>query len=166
MADSMKNRSGRRRGRGRGLTMLLLAAVVVLAGGGGATWYFAFGGKAMLAAKPSPAPNLVSLKPFVVTLRDENKDLHFVQLGIDLDVEGAEASKTVITVLPEVKDAIRLEILKHGVADITTPDGIGRLRDALVDSVNGTIKAVLQPQPTLAAETVVRGVYFSELVVE
>jgi len=162
MAD--RNRRVRRRGPGR--TLLVLAGVLALAIGGGAAWYFAFGGKALLAEKPSPAPTLVSLKPFVVTLRDENKDLHFVQLGIDLDVDGPEATKAVTTVLPEVKDAIRIEILKHGVADITTPDGIGRLRLALVDSVNGTIKTVLHPTPTLTSATMVRGVYFSELVVE
>ncbi|MDE2167724.1 MAG: flagellar basal body-associated FliL family protein [Alphaproteobacteria bacterium] len=161
----------RTRKTGRRLVLLVgLLAVAVAAGGG---WYFWHARKAVVSARPTQ-PVYVAIKPFVVTVLDDSQATRFVQVGVDLEVAGSDGAERVRQVLPAIEDAIRLEILQSKVGEVTSPQGVERLRKVLIAHANDAVATVLDPpsdahklkpgQPS--ARGPVRNLYFTELVVE
>jgi len=168
--DPSPGRRRVRKFRRRVVVILGFLLVVLVAGGGG--WYFFLGGQTVFSASPAE-PVYVSIKPFVVTMIDDNQNTRFVQLGVDLEVRGKAAAKTVTDVMPAIQDAIRLQILQSKITDITSPEGVDRLRGVLIGRINDTIRTALgssndnsKSDPAAPATDLIRNVYFSELVIE
>ncbi|MGH7013571.1 MAG: flagellar basal body-associated FliL family protein [Stellaceae bacterium] len=187
--DTRDPPAARRRTRrlGRRLVMLFgLLAVVASAAVGG--WYYWQYKKATVVAAPVK-PIYVVIKPFVVTMLDDNQVTRFVQVGVDLEVTNKAAADRVQQVLPAIEDAIRLQILQSKLAEVTSPQGVEQLRKALIVQANHAIETTLDPPPdphapkpqaksqpstsTTApkpghppAPPAVRNLYFTELVVE
>lgn len=166
------------KGKGKlGRWLIMLIGLVVVAAGAGGGWYY-WKHKRVATVAPPPQPIYVVIKPFVVTMLDDNQTSRFVQVGVDLEVADKDAEKKVDQVLPAIQDAIRLQILQSKVSVVTTPQGVEQLRKALIVQANHTIDSLLDPPPdphapkpkagTPAAPMPepVHNLYFTELVVE
>jgi len=157
----------------RGLFMVVGLVVIAAAGAGG--WYFWQHKKTAFAAAP-PQPLYVVIKPFVVTMLDDNQATRFLQVGVDLEVADKRAADRVEQTLPAIQDAIRLAILQSKISEVTSPQGVEKLRHELIAQANNTVNTVLDPPPDPhapkpklgqpVAPPSVRNVYFTELVVE
>ena len=166
-------------GRGSLLKWVLIAvvAILLLGVGGGAAWYFLLGGKEHFAPKAHkevevPLPYFLELKAFVVSLPSASGTPHFVQLGISLQLPRAAAGEMVTAVLPEVQDAIRQSLLAFRTDDLQNPEGVNKVRAALVKHLNEVLTRVLGPdriakitegQPT---KDFVQNLLFATLIVE
>lgn len=157
--------------------LILAAALIVVAGGGFAGWhYWQQHRKVVAVVAPPPKPIYVVVKPFVVTMLDDNQTTRFVQVGVDLEVANDAAEKQVTQVLPAIQDAIRLQVLQSKLAEVTSPQGVEQLRKMLIVQANNTVQQLLDPPPDPhaakpkpaqpAAPPPVRNIYFTELVVE
>jgi flagellar FliL protein len=173
--------AARRRTRRPVRRLLMLAGlVVVVAAAAVGGWHFWQHRKAVIAAEP-PQPVYVSIKPFVVSVLDSNQATRFVQVGVDLEVNGQHAATEVEQALPAIQDAIRLKILQSKLSDVTSPQGVEALRKALIAQTNSAVDGMRDapaaapapqakpgqhpphpPQPP----PLVRNLYFTELVVE
>src|SRR5579875_150879 len=132
--------------------LILVVAVAALAGGGFFGWRYWEHRKAAIAAEP-PKPIYVVIKPFVVTMLDENQTARFVQVGVDLEVANAEAEQRVEQALPAIQDAIRLRILQSKLTEVTSPAGIERLRKVLIAQANATVDRLFDPPVAADAAT-------------
>ena len=159
-----------------GRWLIMLVGLVVVAGGAGGGWYY-WKHKRVAAVAAPPQPIYVVIKPFVVTMLDDNQTSRFVQVGVDLEVADQEAERKVNQVLPAIQDAIRLQILQSKVAVVTTPQGVEQLRKVLITQANHTVDSILDPPPDphapkpkagapAAPPEPVHNLYFTELVVE
>lgn len=160
-----------------GRWIILATGLIVLAGGGFAGWHYWQHRKVAVAVvAPPPKPIYVVVKPFVVTMLDDNQTTRFVQVGVDLEVANDAAEKQVTQVLPAIQDAIRLQVLQSKLAEVTSPQGVEQLRKMLIAQANSTVRQLLDPPPDPhapkpkpgqpAVPPPVRNVYFTELVVE
>ena len=157
--------------------IMLAGLVLVVAAAAVGGWHFWQHRKAVIAAEP-PQPVYVSIKPFVVSVLDNTQATRFVQVGVDLEVNGQHAASEVEQALPAIQDAIRLKILQSKLSDVTSPQGVEALRKALIAQTNSAVEATLDvPAPVHAAPAKpgqhapappppVRNLYFTELVVE
>lgn len=182
--DTRDPPAARRRTRRLGRRLVMLVGLLAVAAGatvGG--WYYWQHKKAMVVAAPVK-PIYVVIKPFVVTMLDDNQATRFVQVGVDLEVTDKAAADRVQQVLPAIEDAIRLQILQSKLAEVTSPQGVEQLRKALIVQANHAVETTLdpppdphapKPQPTTTTTTTpsqppappaVRNLYFTELVVE
>src|SRR3984957_7364073 len=120
-------------------------ALLVLIGAGGAVWYFFLGGRAPQQPKQieAPLPYFLDLKPFVVSLPSASGTPHFVQLGISLQWPPAAAGEMVTAVLPEIQDAMRQTLLGYKSEDLQTPEGVNKVRKAMIDHLNAVMTHVL-----------------------
>jgi flagellar FliL protein len=154
-----------------GLVVLLLLA------GGGAGWWFFLGGKEHFhTEKPKvvevPLPYFFDMKPFVVSMPSSGGNSHFVQLGMSLQLPRATAAEMVTAVLPEIQDATRQTLLLYKTDDLQNPDGVNKVRKAIVERLNGVFTRVLGAE-RIAKQTdgspsgaFVQNVLFSTLIVE
>ncbi len=96
---------------GKKKLIIIIAAAVVLAGGGGAAWYFTQGKKPEGAAEAKPAPKKPSiflpLDLFTVNLRNDDID-QFLQIGMNLQLESADAQKAITESMPVIRSRILL----------------------------------------------------------
>jgi len=167
--------AARRRARKSGRWLITLVGIVVIATGAAGGWYYWQHRKATVV-EALPQPIYVVIKPFVVTMLDDNQATRFVQVGVDLEVADKAAEDRVEQALPAIQDAIRLQILQSKIGEVTSPQGVEQLRKLLISQANTTVNAVLpvpvdphaaKPKPGQPAPTPpVRNVYFTELVVE
>ena len=149
-------------------------ALLVLIGAGGAVWYFFLGGRAPQQPKQieAPLPYFLDLKPFVVSLPSASGTPHFVQLGISLQLPRAAAGEMVTAVLPEIQDAMRQTLLGYKSEDLQTPEGVNKVRKAMIDHLNAVMTHVLGADRvaklTEGAEggVFVQNILFSTLIVE
>lgn len=177
-SNSRGNRDGSAAGQGKrkfGRWLIMLVGLVVITAGAGGGWYY-WQHKQVATVAPPPQPIYVVIKPFVVTMLDDNQTSRFVQIGVDLEVADKAAEKKVDQVLPAIQDAIRLQILQSKVSVVTSPQGVEQLRKALIAQANHTVDSILDPPPdphaskpktdAPAASEPVHSLYFTELVVE
>jgi flagellar FliL protein len=134
--------------RGRSPLMkwgLIGVVLLVLIGAGGGAWYFFLGGRAPPQPKQveAPLPYFLDLKPFVVSLPSANGTPHFVQLGISLQLPRAAAGEMVTAVLPEIQDAMRQTLLGYKSDDLQTPEGVNKVRKAMIEHLNAVMTHVL-----------------------
>ena len=168
--------AARRRTRRLGRRLLMLVGAVVVAAGAVGGWYYWQHRMMAFAVATPPQPVYVVIKPFVVTVLDDNQATRFVQVGIDLEVADKRAADRVEQTLPAIQDAIRLAILQSKIAEVTSPQGVEKLRKEFIARANSTVNSVLDPPPDPhapkpkvgqpVAPLPVRNVYFTELVVE
>ncbi|HYL50150.1 MAG TPA: flagellar basal body-associated FliL family protein [Stellaceae bacterium] len=167
--------AARRRARKSGRWLITLAGIMVIAAAAAGGWYYWQHRRATVVEAP-PQPIYVVIKPFVVTMLDDNQATRFVQVGVDLEVADKAARDRVEQALPAIQDAIRLQILQSKIGEVTSPQGVEQLRKQLIAQANSTVNAVLPPpvDPHAAKSKTaqpaptpnVRNVYFTELVVE
>lgn len=176
--NSRGNRDGSAVGQGKrklGRWLIMVVGLLVVAAGAGGGWYY-WKHKRVATVAPPPQPIYVVIKPFVVTMLDDNQTSRFVQVGVDLEVADKAAEKKVDQVLPAIQDAIRLQILQSKVSVVTSPQGVEQLRKALIVQANHTVDSILDPPPdphaakpktdAPVAPEPVHSLYFTELVVE
>ena len=158
------------------LIVIVGAALLLLAIGGG-VWFFLLGGRAMLLGGPgrpveAPLPTFFEIKPFVVTVTSKQGPSHFVQLGISLQLASTNASEMVGAVLPKLQDATRQVVLLFKAEDLQTPEGVERLRAAILPRVNEVLAQALGPERMEKAAggkpggRVIENLYFGSLIVE
>lgn len=136
--------ASRRRTRRSGRRLLMLIGLVAVAAAAAGGWYFWQHRKLAVVEAP-PQPLYVDIKPFVVTVLDDNQATRFVQVGVDLEVTDKHAAERVEQVLPAIQDAIRLKILQTKLSEVTSPRGVETLRTALVAVANQTVDTMLSP---------------------
>lgn len=166
--------AARRRTRKSGRWIVMLAGLVVVAAGAAGGWYYWQHRKTTVVEAP-PQPIYVVIKPFVVTMLDDNQTTRFVQVGVDLEVTDKAAKERVEQALPAIQDAIRLQVLQSKVAEVTSPQGVEQLRKLLIVQANNTVNSIMPlpadphtppVKPGQASSPPVHNVFFTELVVE
>lgn len=168
---------GERPAKGKSKLLMIVVAAVLLLGIGGAVWFFLFGGKAMVfgeAAKPveAPLPTFYDMKPIVVTVTSKQGPSHFVQLGTSLQLADAAGSEMIAAILPKIQDAIRQTVLTFKSEELQTPEGIERLRTALLPRLNEVLAQAVGPERLEKATRgkhggkAIENLYFSSLIVE
>src|SRR5689334_13643990 len=137
------------KGSSKRLLMIVGGALLLLGIGGGA-WFFLLGGKAMLMggggpAKPveAPLPTFYDLKPVVVTVTSKQGPSHFVQLGVSLQLADSSGSEMLAALLPKIQDAIRQTVLTFKSEELQTPEGVERLRAAMLPRLNEMLAQAL-----------------------
>jgi len=164
----------RRRTRKAGRWIVMLAGLVVVAAGAAGGWYY-WQHKTTTVVEAPPQPIYVVIKPFVVTMLDDNQTTRFVQVGVDLEVTDKTAKERVEQALPAIQDAIRLQVLQSKIAEVTSPQGVEQLRKLLIAQANVTVNSVMPlpadphappARPGQTAASPVHNVFFTELVVE
>jgi len=156
---------------------MIFIALLLVGGAGGAAWYYLLGGKAFMnpvetKKAEAPLPYFFDLKPFVVSVASRNGPSRFVQLGLSLQLPGSGASDLITAILPQVQDVLRQSILSFKSEDLQSPDGIEKVRAALMTTLNQALVKDLGPEriekvnPGKANEALVENIYFSQLIVE
>jgi flagellar FliL protein len=156
---------------------LIVFVVLALIGGGGAVWYFFLGGREHFApqqpkAVEAPLPYFLDLKPFVVTMPNSSGTPHFVQLGISLQLPRSTAGEMVTAVLPEIQDAMRQTLLGFKSDELQTPDGVNKVRKAMIEHLNEVMTRVLGPERVAKItdgspiSAFVQNILFATLIVE
>lgn len=154
---------------GLGVLLLLVA--------GGAVWYFLLGGREHFAPKEAkaveaPLPFYLDLKQFVVSMPSKSGTTHFVQLGVSLQLPRSAASEMVNALLPELQDAMRQVLLGFKSDDLQNPDGVNKVRSAMIERLNKTMLAILGPERIARLSegspggAFVQNVLFTTLIVE
>jgi flagellar protein FliL len=152
-------------------------AVLALLGGGAGAWYFFLGGREHFAPKEpkhaeAPLPFYLDVKPFVVSMSSNSGTTHFVQLGVSLQLPRSAASEMVNALLPELQDSMRQQLLNFKSDDLKSPEGVDKVRAALVERLNKTLLAVLGAERIAKFNegnpggAFVQNVLFTTLVVE
>jgi flagellar protein FliL len=162
----------KKRGRFK-LILIVLVALIALGGGGG--YYYMFMMKAKpqsgVAEKPAPAlPHFVDVKPFVITVKGTDNNLHYVQLALSLKVPGEPAAKSTDAVMPEILDMIRQTVFGFKLDQLQSADGVNKLRAALVTGSNHVLRQSLGDTKVKELggkdDRLVSNIYFSTLVIQ
>jgi flagellar basal body-associated protein FliL len=151
-------------------------AVLVLLGAAAGAWYFFLGGREHVSPQQpreveTPLPFFFEVKPFVVTMMSNSGPAHFVQLGVSLQVP--QAAGTIIpALLPEIQDSMRQTLLGFKTEEMQNPDGINKLRQAMIHDLNELLTGVLgqEREAKLTAGSpngvFVQNILFATLIVE
>src|SRR5215467_8043419 len=141
-----RDRPGRQGGRTLRFWIVIVVLPILIAGAAGVSgyWYFFLRGRTEtgkeVVRQPEVAlPFYLEIKPFVVSMVNSTGVPHFVQMGLNLTLSGSSAGDVVTAVMPEVQDAIRQTALGFKVDDIVTPDGVDKLRQAMIANTNGAL---------------------------
>jgi flagellar protein FliL len=158
------------------LLVMALAGLLVLGGAGGAVWYFALGGKAALSGADkkveAPLPYFLELKPIVVSVPSKAGPSRFVQIGLGLELAGADSGNLITAVLPQVQDAIRETVLGFKSDDLQDQASLEKVRQAILANLNKTLLADLGAErigkaaPGKPTNAMVHAIYFQQLIVE
>lgn len=163
----------KKRGRFK-LILIILIALIAIGGGGGYYYMFMMKAKPMngaKAAKPAPAlPHFVAVKPFVITVKGADNNLHYVQLALSLKVPGAPAVKSTDAVMPEILDMIRQTVFGFKLDQLQSAQGVNQLRTALVTGSNHVLQQSLGDAKIKELggknNALVSNIYFSTLVIQ
>jgi flagellar basal body-associated protein FliL len=158
------------------LLVIALSALLVLGGAGGAVWYYLLGGKAYLSGAnkvaEAPLPYFLEMKPFVVSVPSKAGPSRFVQLGLSLELAGAESGTLITAILPQVQDALRQSVLGFKADDLQDQASLEKVRTAMLTSLNKALLTDLGPgriekaAPGKPTNAMVHAIYFSQLIVE
>lgn len=158
------------------LAVMALAGLLVLAGAGGGVWYFLLGGKAYLSGgtkkAEAPLPYFLEMKPFVVSVPSKAGPSRFVQLGLSLELAGADSGTLITAVLPQVQDSIRQTVLGFKADDLQDQASLERVRTAILANLNKALLTDLGAErigkaaPGKPTDAMVHAIYFSQLIVE
>jgi flagellar basal body-associated protein FliL len=176
-AAAVETVTGAGTGSGRSLfgwKAIVLLAVVLAAAAGGAGYYFlvlrAPVHNEQAAPKEPPLPFYLEVKPFVVSMSGNDGATHFVQIGVNLTLSGTSLGNLVTAMLPEVEDTLRLTALSFKVNDITTPEGVDKMRARMTADLNRMLLQRLGAARIVGRndgrKEVVQNIYFSQLIVE
>jgi flagellar basal body-associated protein FliL len=158
--------------------MLGGAIALVLAAGAGAyhAGFFSLAGRVgghsrHQAAPEPPLPFYLAVKPFSVTLRDSDGNLHLVQLGATLVLSNPSASNIITRMLPEIADTMRLTILAGKPSDIKTAAGIDKLRARMTRALNHLLRQRLGAGRIAviaggSSRNIIQNVFFLQLFVQ
>lgn len=157
------------------LILIIIPLVLIILGGGGFFAYKTFltsgGGGEESAGKAhgkeskrekggggegeqSEGPTFFSLSPFVVNLQD-NIGTRYLKLTLKLELDDPSIEEEIKVQLPKIRDALIILLSSKNYAEIGSVEGKYRLRDEIVKRVNRFLK-----------ETPVRGVYFTDFVIQ
>jgi flagellar basal body-associated protein FliL len=158
------------------LAVMALVGLLVLGGAGGAVWYVLLGGKAYLSGAnkkaEAPLPYFLELKPFVVSVPSKAGPSRFVQLGLSLELAGADSGTLITAVLPQVQDSIRQTVLGFKADDLQDQASLEKVRQAILANLNKALLGDLgaarieKAAPGKPTNAMVHAIYFSQLIVE
>jgi flagellar FliL protein len=123
------------------LVVMALAGLLVLGGAGGGVWYFLLGGKAYLSGgdnkkTEAPLPYFLEMKAFVVSVPSKAGPSRFVQLGLSLELAGADSGALITAILPQVQDSIRQTVLGFKADDLQDQASLEKVRTAILTNLN------------------------------
>lgn len=158
------------------LIVMALAGLLVLGAAGGAVWYFLLGGKAHLSGADkkmeAPLPYFLELKPIVISIPSKSGPSRFVQIGLGLELAGADSGALVTAILPQVQDAIRQSMLAFKSDDLQDQASLEKVRTAILTNLNKTLLTDLgadrieKAAPGKPTNAMVHAIYFQQLIVE
>jgi len=117
----------------------VLAVLFVLCAGGAGGWHYLRLRDAQAAPAPKVAehkaePVFLALDPFTVNLTTVSID-HFLQVGLTLEITGADAGERVKRYMPVVRSRILLLLASKTAEELATPAGKRKLiEDILVEA--------------------------------
>ncbi|HEY1795499.1 MAG TPA: flagellar basal body-associated FliL family protein [Stellaceae bacterium] len=159
------------------LIVMALVGLLVLGGAGGAVWYFVLGGKASLSGGgnkkvEAPLPYFLEMKPIVVSVPSKAGPSRFVQIGLGLELAGADSGTLITAILPQVQDAIRQTVLGFKSEDLQDQASLEKVRSALLTNLNKTLltdlgaERIEKAAPGKPTNAMVHAIYFQQLIVE
>lgn len=152
--------------KGRFLVTLLLALIIVMlaAAGGAAGWWWFFGHSTTAhAVEEKPAvvevkpPVYSELKPFTVNINDAEGRMLYV--GLSLQLQDQEESKTLNVHLPEIRNRILMLLSSQKIEALSTPQD----KERLANDIKACITAPLE---SATAPLGVRQVLFTDFIVQ
>lgn len=137
------------------LVIIASLLVLVLGAGGGAAWFFLrpidAEAAAVAEAKPKPAVFL-PLESFTVNLMPSGGQPEFIQAGLTLKFDDAQASELVKQRMPEVRNRILMVLSSKRGPDLLPATGKQKLADELAQAVKTIIDPVKPAAPKVAVE--------------
>jgi len=137
------------------LVIIASLVVLVLGAGGGAAWFFLrpadAEAAAAAAAKPKPAVFL-PLESFTVNLMPSGGQPEFIQAGLTLKFDDAQASELVKQRMPEVRNRILMVLSSKRGPDLLPATGKQKLAEELAQAVKTIIDPVKPAAPKVAVE--------------
>lgn len=167
--------------------LIIIIVVLLLAAGGGAAAFFLLGGDKKDTAKGEqgeggeqveiviPPAIYMSLKPTFVVNFEQEGDVRFLQVDIEIMSRHQDALDVVETHLPLIRNNFILILSAQEYKEINKPAGKEKLRQQLLESINGTISneiAAVQSKEEASAKEPdnekyhVQAVYFTSFVMQ
>jgi flagellar FliL protein len=164
--DQEQAQDGGQKKKGGILKWIILLVFLLLLGGGGFFAYTFF-----LAPSGQNATNtvesgtdkadealqntsMVSLPPFVVNLADP-LGRRYLKISLDMELSGEQAAGRVEAQMPKIKDKLLLLLSSKTYSDLSTMSAKMELKGEIVNRVNQVL-----------GENVVKGVYFTEFIIQ
>ena len=138
----------------RGKLLLIVTLVIVLLGGsGGAGWYFMkpADADAAVQAKPKPAVFL-PLESFTVNLLPHDGQAQYIQAGLTLKLEDAEASDMIKQRMPEVRNRILMVLSAKRGPELLPVTGKQKLAEEIAQAVKTVIEPPKRARTTKSSE--------------
>ncbi|MEA3545017.1 MAG: flagellar basal body-associated FliL family protein, partial [Thermodesulfobacteriota bacterium] len=146
--------------------IIIIVAVLVLLIGAGVGYFFFMGGEeeeekispeqeqAELEKLAKQVGPMVSIDTFIVNIMDDNES-RYLKASITLEADTEEASMEITQRMPQIKDAILLQLGNKTFDEISDLQGKIQLRAELINKVNAIL---LQGK--------VKRIYFTDFVVQ
>lgn len=138
----------------RGKLLIIVALlVVVLGAGGGAAWFFMKpADSAAHEAKPKPALFL-PLEMFTANLQSDEGQPQFVQVGLTLKMNDADAIAMIKERMPEVRNRVLMVLSGKRAGELLPVPGKEKLSTDIATAIQGVIAPlVAKAQPAPAEE--------------
>ena len=132
--------------------VLAAAVILVAAVAAGATYLLA--GRGRGEAEAQPQTRLVRVGEILTNLADSDRP-RYIQVNVDLEVEGERAARALEERMPEVRDQLIALLRATRYAEVQGAEGMARLAERMVERLNQQLR-----------EGRVRRVFFTSFVVQ
>jgi|GEM_PF-793260 flagellar FliL protein len=158
------------------LIIILLSFLLLLGGIGAGVFFFLFGGKTKEVPEQPVAENVVTEESIQAALKDQNKaifedivqlepfeqillkqdsNMHYISMGIALEMIDPGFRRQVYTMEPRIRKIIESQMRQMSWVDLRSPHGKLKLKFALLDRIN-------QIFPKVA----IRQIYFTNFIMQ
>lgn len=140
---------------------LIIAAVVVLALAGGGGAFFMMRGKHAAPEAPKPKPQLFLAldPPFVVNFQDQGQ-IRFLQVGIEVMSDDPKALEAVKTESPVIRNALLMLLSGQDAKTLMTREGKEKLRTQALAEIQKILAKQGEAKPGIQA------LYFTSFVMQ
>ena len=134
------------------LLMIVSLLVVVLGAGGGAAWFFMKpADSAAQHAKAKPALFL-PLEIFTANLQSDEGQPQFVQIGLTLKMNDADAIGMIKERMPEVRNRVLMVLSGKRAGELLPVPGKEKLATDIATAIQGVIAPLVAKAPAVPAE--------------
>lgn len=128
------------------LVPIIGAAVIAAGAAGGGAWWFASkkaadGAHAAPKVEAPKPPQFVNLEPFVVNLKDDGTNDHFLQTALAFQVADGAAADAIKLHLPVIRGKILLLLSSKSSTELAPVEAKTKLADEIVVAARGTLPA-------------------------